>query len=279
MKNTKRAFEVVVSAAILLALGTQAWAGPIGPRRDTSAAARTSSSLMAREGAGAPQVARDQNAQLKVYGKTYGEWAAEWVRWSEAGPADENAITDTSGEFCAANQPKKDVWFLAGTFGGLVERTCTIPKDRALFYPLFESPWIDCPGTPDEDLSDAQVRFIVAGQIDAACQLTSTLDGVAISSLRVLIVRAQSRRFRTVLPDNPAIAGVCDPPLVGGKTGRRIVDGYWVMLPPLSPGKHTLTLHGAMCAFPDPEDKSVPPDPQRGRIIFENGVTYHLHSR
>jgi len=277
MKNTKRTFEVVVSAAILLALGAQAWAGPVGPRRDTSAAARASSSSIAREGA--PQVARDEDAQLKVHGKTYGQWAAEWVQWSEAGPAGQNAITDTTGKFCAANQPKKDVWFLAGTFGGLVERTCTIPKDRALFYPLFESPWIDCPGTPDEDLSDAEVRSIVAGQIDAACQLESTLDGVAISSLRVLIVRAQSRRFRTVLPDNPAIAGVCDPPLVGGKTGRRIVDGYWVMLPPLSPGKHTLTLHGAMCAFPDPEDKSVPPDPQRGRIIFENGVTYRLHSR
>lgn len=269
MKNTKRTFEVVVSAAILLAVGMQAWAGPIGPRRDTSAA-RASSSSIAREGAGAPQVASHRDTQLKVNGKTYGEWAAEWVRWSEAGPTGENAITDTTGEFCAANQPKKDVWFLAGTFGGLVERTCTIPKDRALFYPLFESPWIDCPGTVDEDLSDAQVRSIISEQIDAACQLTSTLDGVAISSLRVLIVRAQSRKFRSVLPDNPAIAGACEPPLVGGKTGRRIVDGYWVMLPPLSPGKHTLTLHGAACAFPDP---------QKGRIVFENGVTYHLHSR
>ena len=98
MKNTKRTFEVVVSAAILLALGAQAWAGPVGPTRDTSAAARASSSSIAREGA--PQVAPDQ---LKVHGKTYGEWAAEWVQWSEAGPAGKNAITDTTGKFCAAN--------------------------------------------------------------------------------------------------------------------------------------------------------------------------------
>jgi hypothetical protein len=36
------------------------------------------------------------------------------------------------------------------------------------------------------------------------------------------------------------------------------------MLPPLSPGEHVLTLHGAAC------------DPVTGAVLFENGVTYHL---
>ena len=249
---------VVVLSATLVAM--QAWAGPVGPRPDISSAARASSSFMARQSAAAPQFAGDEDDQPEMFGRTYGEWAAAWVQWSDAGPVGQNAITDTTGEFCGANQPKRDVWFLAGTFGQVgVERACTIPRDRALFYPLFEGPWIDCPGTADETLSDAEVRGILAGITDLAGQLTSTLDGVAISSLQVLTTRTQSPTFRSILPDNPAIADACTPRLIGGKTGRRIVDGYWVMLPPLSPGAHTLTLHGAL------------PD-----IGFANGVTYHL---
>jgi hypothetical protein len=220
------------------------------------------------QGAGAPQFPPGQNAQLKVYGKTYGEWAAEWQKWAYAGTAAQNAITDPDGRYCDLNQPKEDVWFLAGTFGQInVTRNCTIPKGRALFYPLVEFGWIDCPGTPDEQLTDAEVRAILAGPIDLACQLTSTLDGVAISSLQVLTVGAQSPNFRSILPNDSVIAGTCKPPLPGGKTGRQIVGGYWIMLPPLSPRKHTLTLHGAVC--------NPPPD------FFENGVTYNLtvHNR
>ena len=79
------------------------------------------------------------DAQTTAYGKTYGEWAANWVQLAESGPVGENAISDTTGEFCDENQPDGPVWFLAGTFGTVgVERHCTIPRNRALFYPLIE---------------------------------------------------------------------------------------------------------------------------------------------
>jgi hypothetical protein len=205
------------------------------------------------------------NGQPKIYGKTYGEWSAQWFQWAYAGPVGANAVQDTTGEFCAVNQPHGKVWFLAGSFGltGL-ERTCTIPPNRALFYPLINVSWTDCPGTSDEDLTDAEVRDLLANNAagDFACQLTSTLDGASISSLQILTVRTQSPKFSTVLPENNVIAGSCVPPLPAGETGRQIAEGYWVMLPPLSPGEHTLTLHGAGC--------NAPTGP------FENGVTYHL---
>jgi hypothetical protein len=43
-----------------------------------------------------------------------------------------------------------------------------------------------------------------------------------------------------------------------------IAEGYWIMLPPLAPGEHTLTLHGASC------------NATTGATFFETGVTYHL---
>jgi hypothetical protein len=208
-----------------------------------------------------------KNGQPPVYGKTYGEWSAAWWQWALAGPKGNNAVQDTTGEFCDVDQPKGKVWFLAGSFGlPGVERTCTIPRNRALFYPLINSFWIDCPGTPDSDVTDAEVRDIMASLLDPACQLTSTLDGTPISSLQILTVRTQSPKFTTILPPNNiySTAGICPSPLPPGKTGRMIGEGYWIMLPPLSPGEHVLTLHGASCG-------GVP-----FGVLFENGVTYHL---
>ena len=212
----------------------------------------------------------DHKGQPNIYGETYGEWSAKWWQWAYAGPDGENAVQDKTGEFCAVNQPTGKVWFLAGSFGLTgVERTCTIPPNRALFYPLVTTLWTDCPGTSDEDLTDAQVRGILtffAEGGDPACQLTSTLDGASISSLQILTVRTQSPKFTSILPENNIVSG-CASPLPPGKTGRQIAEGYWVMLPPLSPGEHVLTLHGAGC------------DAATGDVFFENGVTCHLTVR
>jgi hypothetical protein len=52
--------------------------------------------------------------------------AARWVRWvAGVGPL-RNPVADGTGEHAAIDQPD-DVWFLAGTFGGEVERRCSIP--------------------------------------------------------------------------------------------------------------------------------------------------------
>jgi hypothetical protein len=204
--------------------------------------------------------------QPPIYGKTYGEWSAEWWQWAFAGPDGQNAVQDETGTFCAVNQPPGKVWFLAGTFGLTgVERTCTIPANRALLYPLINTVWTDCPGTPDEDLTDAQVRGILTADGDLACQLTSTLDGASISSLQILTVRTQSPKFTSILPENhlPRLGG-CRPELPVGETGRQIAEGYWVVLPPLSRGVHTLTIHGASC------------NAATGDVVAEIGVTYRL---
>lgn len=214
----------------------------------------------------APALA-DDNPRSRVYGKTISEWSAKWWQWAYAGADGKNAVQDTTGAYCANHQPADTVWFLAGTFGGTgVERTCTIPAGRALFYSPLNSLWTDCPGTSDETLSDAEVREILTiygTGGDTACKITSALDGVSISSLRVPTIRTQSPKFATILPTNHLVGG-CDAPLPPGKTGRQISEGYWIMLPPLSPGEHTLTLDGASC------------DPGTGGPVFESGVTYHL---
>jgi hypothetical protein len=215
-------------------------------------------------------------ANPKVYGKTYGEWSAAWWQWAASFPSDMNPLTDETGEFCDLGQ-SGPVWFLAGTLGGEAERSCTIPAGKALFYPLVNVVWIDCPPpSTDADISDEDVRFILAAYTaagDSACQLTSTIDSYyselfgtdipqPISALLRPAVRSQSPVFRVNLPEDSILGGSCDPALEPGLTGRSISEGYWVMLPPLEVGEHVLTLHGAGCAGGEP--------------FFETGVTYHL---
>jgi hypothetical protein len=188
-----------------------------------------------------------------------------------------NPVQDETGEFCDLGQAGL-VWMLAGSFGiPGVERECTIPAGKALFYPILNSFWVDCPGTPDEDLSDEEVRWIMSTLTDVgdnACQLTSTLDtsdvfGTAtptpISALMQPMVRSQSPVFHLDLPVGHLLeGGFCDPELPPGETGRTIAEGYWVMLPPLAIGQHTLSIHGAGC------------DPVTDEVTFETSVTYTL---
>jgi hypothetical protein len=211
----------------------------------------------------------------KIYGKTYGQWAAAWWQWAASFPDGANPVQDLTGDLCGLGQ-SGPVWFLAGTFGATdVERNCTIPAGKGLFYPLVNAVWIDCPGSGDEDVTDDEVRWVMANWTvagDSACQLTATLDtyqvfGVEspapVSGWMRPTVRTQSPVFRMNLPEDNIFRGSCDPPLPAGKTGRSITEGYWVMLPPLTAGEHVLTLHGAGCDAPIGGN-------------FETSVTYHL---
>jgi|CXWL01.1.fsa_nt_gi hypothetical protein len=225
------------------------------------------------------------NADTKIYGKTYGEWSAEWQKWAFAGPKGSNVVEDQTGEFCDLNQPNNNIWFLAGSFGktGAVVRDCTIPPNRALFYPIIERGWIDCPppSTDATDYSDADVRKIVAilSGGDGASLLASTLDGVPISSLQVPIVRTQSPKFTSILPGNnimgnPGCSTDPDWNYPAGTTGRQILEGYWIMLPPLSAGVHVLTLRGATAEWI--LDANGANHGASQKWSFENEVTYNL---
>lgn len=62
--------------------------------------------------------------------------AARWLQWAQSMPAASSPIADPDGQYAEINQPD-DVWFLAGTYGGEAGRSCTLPAERPLFFPLF----------------------------------------------------------------------------------------------------------------------------------------------
>jgi len=181
----------------------------------------------------------------------YGDLGGEWWEWVFDPDNGFGMFADGPVD-CGIGQEKNKVWFLAGTFSGTAERTCTIKKGKSLFIPLvnqliFYDPTFD---PAYFDLTLEQKRIFLDGRIGGgslsddpgvaelaigeglfstvACDLHATLDGEPLV-FATPIVRAQSGPA-TVEPDEEALA-----------------DGFYALIEPLAAGMHVLEFGGALC--------------------------------
>jgi len=172
--------------------------------------------------------------EIQGFGASYGEWAARWWQWILSIPAAVNPNLDATGANCAQGQ-YDTVWFLGGAFGGTASRTCTVPVGKPIFFPLINTVIVAPKGS--ETLLD--LRRQAKAFIDTVTSLTCQLDGAACAP-NLLDHRATSPSF-TVLAPNARDAllppGSLQRP---GNSDSLVADGYWILLPPLSPGSHTL---------------------------------------
>jgi hypothetical protein len=164
----------------------------------------------------------------KPYGLTFGEWAAKWHAWLYSIPGPINPASDTTGQNCAQNQ-NGPAWFLAGTTGGSVDRTCTIPAGKALLLPLVAN---ECSYKENPNLkTEAELRACAVDPNNGVTHLELTIDGVNIQGLEK--DRAQSPLFNFTFSNNN-LGGVTPGPTQG------VADGFWAIVPPLSSGNHTI---------------------------------------
>jgi hypothetical protein len=176
------------------------------------------------------------------YGRSYGEWSAAWWQWAVSFPLEVNPLLDTSGASCGLGQ-SGPVWFLAGSSGSAVTRSCAVPNGTAIFFPLinFANDW-PCPD-PNFGPAPGQTmeQFLTEGAngvINHVTALSVELDGAPLQNL--FEYRATSELFYFTL-DASLIA--LDP-CATGQPQPVVSDGYWIMLRPLPPGVHTLHFTG-----------------------------------
>jgi hypothetical protein len=163
------------------------------------------------------------------YGLTYGEWTAKWWQWAESIPTENNPQLDETGEDCAQAQNQTGpVWFLTGTSGGSVERTCTISAGKAILIPVLNNINIRAASETDEELL-AGAKSLT----DSVTILEFSIDGVPLQNL--WNYRIQSPFFDVTLPNDNVFG-------ISAGTYRAVADGYWVFLQPLPPGQHEIRL-------------------------------------
>jgi hypothetical protein len=126
----------------------------------------------------------------EAFGASYSELAGAWWDWAINQPPDMNPILDETGAFAAVGQDAnrglgKEIFFLAGNFGGDTVRTVTVPKGKALFFPLLNGLWI----APEEGNTE-ESRQVVNNFLGFPAELTCPIDGVPVADLQAY--RAQS---------------------------------------------------------------------------------------
>jgi hypothetical protein len=180
--------------------------------------------LFAQEDAAMP-------ANQQVAGLSQAQWSRAWWQWAASFEGSESPVADQSGELCDRKQ-SGPVWFLAGTYGThRTSRACRMPRGKFLFFPLIN--YVVFPRDA-RSLGCSAVTVEAAAMTDRVSNLIVDLDGVRIE--RLASYRQATRecfdlgaRGPTGVPLYPAAA-----------------NGYYVMLRPLSPGRHVLNFGGVL---------------------------------
>jgi hypothetical protein len=182
----------------------------------------------------------------RPFGWTYAEWTAKWWQWVLAIPKSESPLTDDSGKNSARNQ-MGPVWFLAGTLKGPAERSCTIPADKAILFPVinFEASVAEGDGTTEEELA-GRAKF----EMDQITDMRVRISGTNIEELRQY--RIHSPLFTVTFPPDNVLG-------LPAQSTKMISEGYWLFLKPLETGKYDLHSFGSCLS---------------GRIKI--GISYHL---
>lgn len=189
----------------------------------------------------------------------------EWMTWILGQPWSIGPVLDDDGSACAVGQSGPR-WLLAGTTGGHVERECTIPAGKQLFFPLINY-WavmlaeeIDTP----EERADALdfVTGYFAARRSSTCSLTLRVDG---EDLLPDLETMDEELYAQVIEPTEAVFNADNFTGQPMYAGQIFFDagGHWALLEPLAPGDHVVELGGARC---------------NGEVIlFETSATYTLH--
>ena len=205
---------------------------------------------------------QQQEDSRAAYGHT-GELAGAWLQWALSKPIPKNPMIGEyrggpkcNGRPVSETPGEKKWWFLAGTFGTTepgVERTCTMPAGRWLFFPVANYLFIITePDETEESGREAADEFMDRVLTDPDLSVSVTVDG------KEVLRRADSPLVTVRVPENNVFDLFPGVDLEGGSYDG-LSDGLWAKVPPLSKGKHTI--HFALSA---------------PREDFRQDNTYHL---
>jgi hypothetical protein len=178
-------------------------------------------------------------------GESLATWSQRFWTWLDSVPYDVSAQVDATGINCAISQ-QGSVWFLGAPLGANTVKTCTVPAGKAILAPLitFLNDY-PCPPDPSFVLPASQslesfLQVGVAPLIDEVNSATATLDGKALNIRRI---------SSGIFGFTAAISQVANDPCVTGSPQVGVVDGLFVTIDPLPPGRHVLHLNSFSPSF------------------------------
>ncbi len=176
--------------------------------------------------------------QAKFHGLSYGEWETKWWQAAFAIPIVGGDHPLFSGGIFGE---EKGIRFLSGVGGGPTINI-TIPPGTALFFPIINA---ECSslegGTPFYGGTEAEQRACANNIIDNVSGLSAEVDGRSVQNLGRY--RTQSPQYTFTLPADNILA------VPGGSVGTSVDAGFYLLLAPLSVGRHTIHFTGTFDLF------------------------------
>jgi hypothetical protein len=185
------------------------------------------------------------NPRVIPNGHQYEVLAAQWWQWALKFGTD-LPFFNTGGAVDLSAGQSGNVWFLAGANYGLTEpRTGEIPTGTSLFFPVANllndypcPPEFGFEPNPGETLEAFLQRTgneFLDYYLPDPSELSVTVDGVVLTGLPNYRVTSSLFQFQA----DPALGAFFDP-CINGDVQDAVTVGYWLWLPPLPPGEHTI---------------------------------------
>lgn len=203
-----RSIALLIGASVLVSACSTT---PAPPSTDTSSSPARAEPTSALPAESSPGV-RTKLSAADLQGR--------WWTWAASSVSDSNPVSDQDGSLCAQGQTA-GIWFLAGTFGETVTRSCTVPTAVPVAFPLVNQ--IGEPGDCTAFMASARGSASLDGRSLKPDRYEAT--AVQISAVGGNPITQNAGRFRTE---------AC---------------GLWVQLEPLAPGSHTLSIRGSSGSF------------------------------
>jgi len=174
--------------------------------------------------------------------------AARWWQWAMETPASQSPLLDQTGQFAALNQPHGAVWFLAGNEGGTSVRSITVPSGKAIFFPVVNVFDVE-DGTA---VGGGGKVFSVKNPLQTAQALVGTIIATATGMFCSVDGNPVPINSNNLEVSTPFTLNLDSDNLLGLPKGvyyPTVDSGYYVFLPPLSSGQHTIHFGGGLTFF------------------------------
>lgn len=174
------------------------------------------------------------NVNQEVAGASQAQWSRNWWQWAASFDREVSPVADTTGERCAAGQHGA-VWFLAGTYAAeRTFRTCQVPAGKYLFFPL--------------------INYVVSANAGYSVSCSGVMDAAFddVAGVSQLVLRVDGHGSAGLETHRVSTRGCFDLGVRRSPPERifpAAADGYYVMLRPLTPGRHTIDFGGKLPRF------------------------------
>ena len=180
-------------------------------------------------------------------GRTYDRLSVAWWKYALEQPNSSNPLLDPTGAGCRTAQAGP-VFFLVGTAGTgqVVRDDCVVPLGKRLYFPLVNAFDVHVPGdgldTPDLVWNDLQNTL--GFRVDS---MYATVDGKPVQDLDP-DTSPYHACAGPILGCAPTFALDLDAQnlfgLPAGSYAPAAADGFYLLLPPVTPGSHTIEFGG-----------------------------------